>query len=157
MIFAPVTTLIGIAILVTGCSPECNEKEMKNPMNTDALRFTERWTKDRALPQVDETKAADYVGKVVLIGVTYEDSKGRITGRRQWAGIIQTYSNKQGIRVALFDSKEFCALPPDPDAIRPANPGVYRLKETGREIKNPDYLATWICSAPDPCNEPTGP
>lgn len=116
----------------------------------NAPEFTSDWTKDADVPSVDETKASRYIGKVVLIGVTYETNKGEVTGRQQWAGIIKTYSNEEGIQVDLFDSEDFCALPPWPDAISPARPGVYRLKSTGREIVDPDYLATWTCSEPDP-------
>ena len=119
-------------------------------MNRDAPGFSSDWTKDNGVPSVDETTAEQYIGKVVLIGITYENSDGEITGRQQWAGTIKTYSNREGIQVDLFDSDEFCALPPLPDAIKPAKPGVYRLKSTGREIEDPDYLATWICTAPEP-------
>jgi hypothetical protein len=118
-------------------------------MNRDAPRYATDWTKDKDAPSVDETKADKYIGKIVLIGITYENSDGEVTGREQWAGTIKTYSNQEGIQVELFDSDEFCALPPSPDAIESATPGVYRLKSTGREIENPDYISTWICTASD--------
>jgi hypothetical protein len=154
MKFALTATLAGLVVSTACCRPTDKEKDADKIMNKDAPGFTADWKKDGDMPPVDETKADQYVGKVVLIGVTYENAKGEISGRQQWAGIIKTYSNKEGIQVDLFDSEEFCALPPWPDAISPAKPGVYRLKSTGREIEDPDYLATWICTAPDPHEEP---
>ena len=129
--------------------PSNEDHKSKKNMKKDAPGFTDNWKKDGDIPAVDETKADQYIGKVVLIGITYENADGEITGRQQWAGVIKSYSNKEGIQVDLFDSDEFCALPPWSDAIQPAKPGVYRLKSTGRKIKDPDYLATWICKAPE--------
>ena len=154
MKFAPTVILVGLAISMTCCKPNHEVKDSEKIMKKDAPGFSADWTNDGDVPPVDETKADRYIGKVVLIGVTYENSEGEISGRQQWAGVIKTYSNKDGIQVDLFDSDEFCALPPWPDAISPAKPGVYRLKSTGREIEDPDYLATWICTAPDSHKEP---
>jgi len=101
-------------------------------------------------PQVDETLAGQYIGKKILIGVTYFDHQGNLMEQKQWAGKIVAFSNAEGIRVALFDSDEPCCLPPDPRFIQKAKPGSYRLRSTGQVIENPDYLTTWTCKVPDP-------
>lgn len=92
---------------------------------------------------LDESKAAEYIEKTILIGVTDLDRNGKITGRHQWSGRIKTFSNTEGIRVALDDSDEYCCLPPSAGAIQRARPGVYRLKSTGKVIENPDFVTTW--------------
>jgi hypothetical protein len=96
-------------------------------------------------PQLDDSKAPDYVGKTVLLGVTYLDHNDKTQAQKQWVGTITAFSNKEGIRIKLRDSDEPCALPPDPRGIRKANRGVYKLRATGEEIVDPDYLATWTC------------
>ncbi len=99
---------------------------------------------------LDEAKAADFIGKTILIGVTYEDHNGNVTERHQWFGTITSYSNEEGINVRLTDSDEFCCLPPSADAIHKADPGEYRLRSTGKVVENPDYLTTWTCREPEP-------
>jgi hypothetical protein len=44
-------------------------------------------------PQLDESKAAEYIGKTVLLGVTYLDHEGKLIEQRQWVGTILTFSN----------------------------------------------------------------
>lgn len=97
---------------------------------------------------IDETEAPEYLGKVVLIGVTYLDHEEKLLGQKQWVGTISTFSRKEGIRIRLRDSDEPCGLPPDKRGLRKAPPGSYRLRSTGEVIENPDYLATWTCVSP---------
>lgn len=99
---------------------------------------------------LDESKACDYIGKTILIGVTYEDHKGNITHKQQWSGKIKSFSNRDGIQVTIDDSDEYCCIPPSAGAIRKAKPGMYELKSTGKVIENPDFLTTWTCQEPDP-------
>jgi hypothetical protein len=101
-------------------------------------------------PQLDEAKAAEYIGKTVLLGVTYLDHEEKLIEQRQWVGTILTFSNAEGIRIKLRDSDEPYCLPPDPRGIHKARPGVYRLRSTGEEVVDPDYLATWTCVKPKP-------
>ncbi len=101
-------------------------------------------------PQLDETKASEFIGKTVLLGVTYLDHNEQLVERRQWFGTIIAFSNTEGIRIRLRDSDDLCGLPPDPRGIRKAKPGVYKLQSTGEEIVNPDFLATWIRVAAAP-------
>ncbi len=99
-------------------------------------------------PQLDESKASDYIGKTILLGVTYVDQQERVLGQHQWFGKILTFNNKEGIRIKLSNSDVPCSLPPDPRGISKAKPGIYRLRSTGEEIVNPDYLAFWTSGRP---------
>ena len=105
-------------------------------------------------PQLDESKAKDYVGKTVLIGVTYLDHEERQTGQQQWYGVIIEVSNAKGIVITLKNDTNYCALPPDLSALRPAKPGEHRLRATGEVITDPDFLTTWTSRAPDPKERP---
>jgi hypothetical protein len=99
-------------------------------------------------PQLDESKATEYIGRTILLGVTYVDDKEKPIGQRQWFGTILTFNNTHGIKVKLSNSDLPCCLPADPRAICKAKPGVYRLRSTGEEILNPDYLARWVSTRP---------
>lgn len=97
------------------------------------------------MPPLDESRPADYIGKVILVGVTYLDHKGRFLDQKQWAGAIDAFSNKDGIRIKRRDSESYFCLPPDAEALEKAPPGSYRLRSSGEVIDNPDYLAAWTC------------
>lgn len=101
-------------------------------------------------PDLDESKAGEYLGKTILVGVTYLDHMGVETGQMQWYGTITEVSNEKGIVIALKNDTTPCALPPDLSALRPAAPGEYRLRATGEVIMNPDFITTWVCEKPDP-------
>lgn len=101
-------------------------------------------------PQLDERKANDYLGKTVLIGVTFLDHEDRQTGQQQWYGVITEFSNAKGIVIALKNDTNYCALPPDLSALRPAKPGKYRLRSTGEFVTDPDFVTTWTRRAPEP-------
>lgn len=99
-------------------------------------------------PQLDESKAVDFIDKSILLGVTYLDHEEKLIGQRQWFGTITAFDNERGIKIKLQGSDDPCCLPPDPRGIEPAKPGTYRLRSTGEEIVNPDYLGTWTCTKP---------
>jgi len=99
---------------------------------------------------LDESKADEYIGKTILIGVTYLDHKGNVIRQQQWFGRIKTWSKEKGIEVDLDDSDEFCCIPPSAGSIQKAKPGIYTLRSTGKRIENPDYVTTWTCQEPDP-------
>jgi len=104
-------------------------------------------------PELDESKASEYIGKTILLGVTYLDHNEELIEQKQWHGVIETFSNSEGIRIKLANSDHPCCLPPDPRGIRRAKPGIYKLRSTGEEIEDPDYLATWERIAPGPDNK----
>ena len=117
-------------------------------MNVKPPIFDSGWQEAGDLPALDESNANLYIGKVVLVGVTFENANGEMVHMQQWAGVIQTYSNQKGILVDLFDTEEKCCLPPFPDLLEPAEPGIYRLRSTGQVVERPDYLANLTCTAP---------
>ncbi len=105
-------------------------------------------------PYLDESKAKDYVGKTILLCVSYIDHEEKQTGQMQWYGVITEVSNTKGIVIALKNDSTYCALPPDLSPLRPAKPGEYRLRATGEVITDPDFITTWACKEPDPNEKP---
>ncbi len=87
------------------------------------------------------------IGKTVLIGITRLDHDGELIEQRQHVG---TFASMDGmIHVTLAGGEEF-TLPPDLSAFRKAQPGIYRLRSTGEEIENPDFVASWTVRASSP-------
>src|SRR5689334_1149326 len=104
--------------------------------------------------QLDESKAKDYVGKTILLCVSYLDHKEVQTGQMQWYGVITEVSNAKGIVISLQNDTNYCALPPDLSALRPAKPGEYRLRATGEVITDLDFITTWVSQEPEPKDKP---
>ncbi|HVO64940.1 MAG TPA: hypothetical protein VMT12_00525 [Syntrophales bacterium] len=92
-----------------------------------------------------------YIGKYILVGITYVDHKGNETQRQQMHGVIES-ADKNGIKIALkgvYEGQSW-TMPPDQSAIKAAQPGTYTLKMSGEKIENPDLLSTWVITEPEP-------
>ena len=45
--------------------------------------------------------------------------------------------------IEVAGTEELFTLPADADGFLAARPGVYRLKDTGEEVVNPDFTTVW--------------
>jgi len=59
---------------------------------------------------IDDARADDYIGKIVLIGMTYLDHEEKLIEQKQWVGTIAAFSRKDGIKIKLRDSGELFGL-----------------------------------------------
>lgn len=111
--------------------------------------MTYQWTGEGATPEFDQALADSYVGKYILIGVTYLDHQGEFIEQIQMHGTVQS-ANPNGIAIALAGIRagESWVMPPVLESISPAKPGLYSLRSTGESIENPDLLATWSVTKP---------
>lgn len=102
-----------------------------------------------APPPFDDDLAASYVGKYILVGLTFLDPYGRESRRQQLHGVIRSAS-PEGILIELHGAHagQNWNMPPALDAIRPAEPGRYTLHETEEIIDDPDLLASWTIRRP---------
>ena len=100
---------------------------------------------------IDPARADEYVGKVILVGITHVDRDDTVVGQIQWHGIIEAVEPLLQIRVSGSD--EVRTLPPQ---VENAVPGAYTLRATGEVVTDPDFLATWTVEtkAPPPHNRP---
>jgi hypothetical protein len=100
---------------------------------------------------IDAARPDDYLGKTILVGITYVDSNERVVGSIQWHGVIEAIDPLLAIRVAGTD--ETRTLPPQ---VEDAGPGEYTLRATGEVVTDPDFLATWTVEtkAPPPHDRP---
>ncbi len=97
-------------------------------------------------PTFDRDVASRLVGKYVLLGLTIEDSAGKIICREQCHGVVLSADPTAGVEIALKgmrlgQSKRF---PPDTKIFTPAPPGKYSLHTTGETVVDPDFTATWF-------------
>jgi hypothetical protein len=106
--------------------------------------MTYEWQGDNPPPEFDNQLADSYIGKYILIGITYFNKAGDLLEQIQIHGVIESV-NTQGLTVSLKgkNSGESWIMPPMLEAIQQANPGLYSLHTTGEEIENPDLLSTW--------------
>ena len=99
-------------------------------------------------PHFDEEEAQAVIGKHLLVGVTHRDHNDVITGYEQFHGDILRATQKGGIIIRLSGSDEERWLPPDLSRLEKAALGKYRLKSTGEEVVDPDFLSTWTIYPP---------
>ena len=84
-----------------------------------------------------------YIGKTVLVGISYYDNKEKLKSNKQIAGkIIEISKNK--IAVQLLNSVDIFNLPPDVSALQPAQPGILNLKNGNvKSIEDPDFTVVY--------------
>jgi len=105
-----------------------------------------------------------YIGKRIVVGLTIVSSENAIIEQRQIAGVISQCSPSTGIVISSErGASEDVCLPYCTDAIVAAPPGTYTLSSLGVEVKNPDFMTSWIFrqdedgnwhSKPDPMMKP---
>ena len=89
---------------------------------------------------VDPARRSDYIGKTVLVGLTYLNPDGSEHAREAWAGMIEDIHEGGVVAVRRADEEKLFTLPPELDR---AEPGEYRLRRTGEVVVDPDFLASW--------------
>lgn len=107
------------------------------------------WSGDNHPPEFDQALADSYIGRYILVGVTYLDHTGKEIERAQFHGVVEAAS-PDGIRIALRGNRdgEHWVMPPDLSSVTAARPGQYSLHSTGEVVEYPDLLATWTVTKP---------
>jgi hypothetical protein len=116
-----------------------------------------KWTEDSVASDFDEDDFEDfdedladtYVGKYILVGVTYLDSFGRELERLQMHGVVEAVA-ADGMHIALrgLHQGETWIMPPTLESVVEAEPGTYTLNSTGELIDDPDLISTWRVTKP---------
>jgi len=98
----------------------------------------------------DEELARELVGKLILVGITHKDHEGNFVRRSQIFGRVALADRIRSICIRDEREGEESWFPPDTRGITPAPPGQYRNRATGEVVHDPDYLASWTITAPEP-------
>jgi hypothetical protein len=108
------------------------------------------WTMDASRPDWDENFAQELLGALVLVGITYTDPEGQPESQVQYFGIVTSADREQGIVIECHGhfAGETSVLPPQTEAFTKAKPGTYRLRSTGEEVVDPDYVTSWTMQRP---------
>lgn len=97
-----------------------------------------------------EDLADQYLGKHLLIGLTYVDHQGDLIEQTQLHGHIIRVDEQGCIVVELHGSGEEFTLPPGLSNLQEAPKGDYRLRSTGEVVVDPDLLTSWTIHRPKP-------
>jgi hypothetical protein len=97
---------------------------------------------------VTDDSAAKYIGKHLLIGVTYLDHAENILEQKQWYGTIIRVNDQEGIVIQRSDIEQEMKLPPGLRSLKEAPKGEYRMRSTGKIVVDPDFLTTWTVKRP---------
>lgn len=95
-------------------------------------------------------KARKYIGKKLLICLTYYDHKGKLIERKQLHGPIKRINQDEGIVVKVQGRRKLCQFPPDLSCFTKAKKVAYRLKSTGEWVSGLDLITYWKLIKPDP-------
>jgi hypothetical protein len=91
----------------------------------------------------------DYIGRTLLLGVTYTGPDGEFRRQEQLVGTIMVVDFKEGIVVSCEPDGQSFVLPGDPCWVEKAPPAEYRLRSTGQVVTNPDFLAKLSIRQPE--------
>jgi hypothetical protein len=107
------------------------------------------WHGKSTQPEFDQGLADSYIGKYILVGVTYLAHDGSFLEQIQMHGVVESVSS-DGVQISLRGKKngEIWLMPPNLDSVSPAKPGTYSLRSTGETIENPDLLSSWTVTKP---------
>ncbi len=99
--------------------------------------------------EFDKSIGDGYLGKYILVDITYRDAQGKELRREQLHGDIKS-ATADGILIALRGKKEgeTWNMPPSLEAMVPAKSGSYTLETTGEVIEDPDFIVTWSLTEP---------
>ncbi|WP_434032021.1 hypothetical protein [[Pseudomonas] boreopolis] len=93
--------------------------------------------------EIDQTKASEMTGKVVLAGVSFCAPDGRVLDDQQYFGTVLRINAEEGLVIASGIDGSEINLPPYLEQYSPADPGTYKLKSIDRVVTDPDYISTW--------------
>jgi hypothetical protein len=105
------------------------------------------------MSEMDQDLAASYVGKHILVGLTYLDHNEQLIEQIQYHGRIVRINDHDGIVIKVNGTDEERALPPALESIEVAKEGEYTLRSTGEVIINPDLTTSWTSVKEAPENE----
>lgn len=89
-----------------------------------------------------------YIGKHLLVGLTYLNEDNSLRNQIQLHGIISKISDNTIVFERADNGEEF-SIPFDKENLDPAQPkAVYELKSTGEAVENVDYLSSWTIHPP---------
>jgi hypothetical protein len=86
----------------------------------------------------------------VLVGMSWPARGDQPERHEQFFGVVVEAVRGKGILLDLSGARagEQHWLPPATSSLVPAEPGIYRLRSTGEEITDPDYVSTWTVQPP---------
>jgi hypothetical protein len=85
----------------------------------------------------------EYIGKRLLIGITFVDADDVVLEQFQTHGIITSINDRDGVTIEQANGAGIFYLPPDVENLHEAAAGEYKLRATGEIVVDPDYLTTW--------------
>jgi len=81
-------------------------------------------------------------GKSFFVALTFVDVTGHLLDQHQTSGTVESLTEDGFLLLRQQDGSLF-RLPADPQIIRNATPGEYRVRNSGARVLNPDYLGQW--------------
>lgn len=91
--------------------------------------------------QTIEDFGDQYIGRTLLLGITYITQGGELQRQEQVVGTIMVVDFDEGIVVSCDPDGRQLVLPGDPSWLEKAPRAEFQLRSTGLVVSNPDYIA----------------
>ncbi len=92
---------------------------------------------------LNKNECEKYIGKTILVGITYHSKDSDILERKQIYGTVIRINRKEGFVIKINNSDEEFKLPPTTEGIMEAKKGEYTLHSTGEVVTDPDFMWVW--------------
>jgi hypothetical protein len=90
-----------------------------------------------------------YIGKHLLIGLTYLEKDESVREQVQFHGNISAVSDSTIVFKRNDNGEEF-SIPFDEENLKEGDPdAVYKLRSTGESVENVDYISSWTIHPPN--------
>ena len=141
-----------LVTLAIGCVSNSNQLKTHDKLPEQQTSVVDDTEEENEMtlnePQENIEVASQYIGKHLLVGLTYRDNNGDVIKTVQLHGII-TRITKEGIFIERADGNGEFTLPPDLESLEPTIPGAeYKLNTTGEVVNDADYMSNWTIDVP---------
>ena len=116
------------------------------------LRYLRSWLTARIFKH--PRNLDDLNGKLVIAGISFEESAGEASEQFQVYGRVSRVSPTEGVILRKADGSGEFVLPPFPlSAYRRAVAGDYHLQDSGKIVTDPDFTTSWTFAMPESMRE----
>lgn len=123
----------------------CTVEARAGPMHAKGMAEFESLDGDE---DWDQAFADDLIGCTLLVGLTYLAPDDTVVDSKQVFGTVDSVDMSAGIVIRQHADGEPFTIAPLLDAIDPADPGVYQLRDEDEAVENPDFTALITVRAP---------
>ena len=84
----------------------------------------------------------DLQDRILVVGLTFVDPQGNLLDQFQTAGRVEGFEEDGTVLLRQLDGRIF-RIPSEAGAFQRAEPGSFRIRDSGQVVENPDFMGHW--------------